>query len=549
MTALPGPAGDAVAYPVLDDGQQARLRPYGTTRRITADEILYSPASESNDLLVVLSGEVVVSNDALVPSVELARHGPGHFAGELNMLTGQRPFLTARAATDGRVLALTPAQLREVLARETDVADILLRALIARRRRHVSGATPGAAIEVIGTGHSRAALLLRRFLNRNTVAYEWVDVDQTEQAAGILGGVGATSDDLPVVITPTRVLMNADPAALAAALGLGRHPGHPGRYDVVVVGAGPAGLAAAVYGASEGLDVAVLDAFAPGGQAGSSSRIENYLGFTDGISGTELTTRATIQAQRFGALLASPCRVASVAAAADGSFTVGLADGTSVAARTVVAASGALVRRLPLANWERLEGAGIYYAATDLEAGSSPSSHVFVLGGGNSAGQAALYLARRCPRVTIVVNQDSLAASMSQYLVSRVLASDRIDVSTSSEVVGVEGGEHLESIAVRNIGTGAVTQMAASGLYFFIGAQPASGWLPEQVARDKEGFVLTDVAVPASPATARTRLPYETAVDGVFAAGDVRAGSMKRVAAAVGEGSSVIQSVHQYLTS
>jgi thioredoxin reductase (NADPH) len=562
MTARPGRAGDAIAYPVLNDSQQARLRRYGTRRRVTAGEILYSPGSASSDLFVVLSGEVVVSNDSLVPSVELARHGPGQFTGELNMLTGQPPFLTARVATDGWVLALTPAQVRSVLARETDVADLLLRALIARRRRHVSGATPGAAIEVIGTSNSRAALFLRRFLTRNTIAYQWVDVDHADAAAGILGSVGATSDDLPVVITPTRVLMNASPAALAAVLGLNRYPDHPGRYDVVIVGAGPAGLAAAVYGASEGLDVAVLDANAPGGQAGSSSRIENYLGFPDGISGAELTTRATIQAQRFGASLASPCRVDGIAVAADGSFTVGLADGTSIAGRTVVAASGARVRRLPLPNWERLVGAGIYYAATDLEAESSSNTHVFVLGGGNSAGQAALYLATPCPRVTIVVNQDSLAASMSHYLIDRVMASDRIDVSTSTEIVAVEGADHLESIAMRNMATGEVTQVAASGLYSFIGAHPVSAWLPEQVARDEEGFVLTDVTLPAWPgaggmaaggaaggATARTRLPYETAVDGLFAAGDIRAGSMKRVAAAVGEGSSVIQSVHQYLAN
>jgi thioredoxin reductase (NADPH) len=542
-----GPASEASAYPVLDDSQLARLRRYGTRRRVTSGEILYSPADDSGDLLVVLSGEVVVSNDAMGPSVELARHGPGQFAGELNMLTGQRPFLTARAVTDGRVLALTPAQVREALARETDVADILLRALIVRRRRHVSGAVPGAAVEVIGTSHSGPALALRTFLNRNTIAYEWVDVDQTDQAAVILGSVGATSGDLPVVITPTRVLMNADPAALAAVLGLGLYPGQQRRYDVVVVGAGPAGLAAAVYGASEGLAVAVLDATAPGGQAGSSSRIENYLGFPDGISGAELTTRAAIQAQRFGALLSSPCRVDSLAVAADGSFAVGLIDGTSVAARAVVAASGALVRRLPLPNWERLEGAGIFYAATDLEAGVSGSCHVFVLGGGNSAGQAALYLARRYSRVTIVVNHGSLTVSMSQYLVDRVLTSDRIDVATSTEVVAVDGADHLESIAVRHMATGTVTRVAASGLYCFIGAQPASGWLPAEVACDEEGFVLTGVAAPAGPATARTRLPYETAVDGMFAAGDIRAGSMKRVAAAVGEGSSVIQSVHQYL--
>lgn len=544
---MTGPASEATAYPVLSDDQLARLRRYGTTRPVTAGQVLFSPADDRYDLVVVLSGEVAVSSESHGRSVEYARHGPGEFAGELNLLTGQRPFLTARAATEGEVLALTPAQLREVLARETAIADILLRALIARRRRRVSGAAPDAVIELIGTGQSGPALALRTFLNRNTIAYHWVDIDQPGHAADILSSVGATTDDLPVVITPTRVLMNADPAALAAVLGLGRYPEHGRRYDVVIVGAGPAGLAAAVYGASEGLHVAVLDATAPGGQAGSSSRIENYLGFPEGISGAELTTRATIQAQRFGALLASPCRVASLAVAAGGCFTVGVADTTSVSARAVVAASGALYRRLPLPGWERLEGAGIYYAATDLEAAVCAAGPAIVLGGGNSAGQAALYLARRCPRVTIVIRKGSLAGSMSQYLIDRVAASDRIDVAASTEITAVDGGAHLESLTVRNIATGAVTQIAARGLFCFIGAQPASAWLPAEVACDEDGFVLTDAAVPAGQVTVRTRLPYETAVDGLFAAGDIRAGSMKRVAAAVGEGSSVIRSVHQYL--
>jgi thioredoxin reductase (NADPH) len=542
-----GPASEATAYPVLDGGQQARLRRYGTTRAVEAGEVLFSPADDSYDLFVVLSGEIIVSNDLPGRSGEFARHGPGQFAGELNLLTGQRPFHTAHATTEGSVLAVTPVRIREVLARETDIADILLRTLIARRRQRVSGAAPGPAIEIIGTGQSGAALALRTFLNRNTIAYRWVDVDQADVAADILLSVGATRADLPVAITPTRVLMNADPADVAALLGHGGYPDDLRRYDVVVVGAGPAGLSAAVYGASEGLDVAVLDAIAPGGQAGASSRIENYLGFPQGISGAELTTRATIQAQRFGALLASPCCVDRVAVAG-GTFTVGLADGTSVAAQAVVAASGALYRRLPLPNWQRLEGSGIYYAATDLEAGLSSASHVIVLGGGNSAGQAALYLARRGARVTIVVRRGSLAASMSQYLTDRLTGSDRIDVATSTEVAAVDGGDHLDSIALRDTATGAVTQVPSSGLFCFIGAHPASAWLPAEVACDEDGFVLTDVAVPAGPASPRTRLPFETTVDGMFAAGDIRAGSVKRVAAAVGEGSSVIRSVHQYLT-
>jgi len=272
---------------------------------------------------------------------------------------------------------------------------------------------------------------------------------------------------------------------------------------------------------------------------------KNYLGFPEGISGTELTTRATIQAQKFGALLASPCRVERLTATGK-QFSVVLTDGTALTTRTVVAATGAVYRHLPLAHWQRLEGAGIYYAATDLEAGLCSGNPVIVLGGGNSAGQAALYLARQCPHVTIVIRSESLAASMSQYLIDRVAANPRIDVATSTIIQAVDGGEHLESVTLRNTATGNTTRLAAAGLFCFIGARPASSWLPEDVARDDDGFVLTDIAVP--PGTGRPRLPYETSVDGVFAAGDVREGSMKRVAAAAGEGSSVIRSIHRYFS-
>ncbi len=545
--AMTGAGDESTVLPVLTEDQLARLRPYGATRPVEAGEVLISPEDDRYDLLIVLDGVVEVSDESQGRRVGIGRvMGRGRFLGELSLLTGQRPFLTARAVTSGEILAITPAQFREVLARETETAEILTRALIARRRRHVSDRASSAVIEIIGGGQSAQALALRTFLSRNTIAYNWVDVDQTDGSADILRALGVTRDDLPLAITPTRVLTSADPAELAEVLGLGSRQHYDHQYDVVVVGAGPAGLAAAVYGASEGLDLVAFDATAPGGQAGTSSRIENYLGFTDGISGAELTTRATIQAQRFGAQLSSPCRVGGIAASGRG-FTVSLADGTAVACRTVVAASGALYRRLPLANWERLEGAGIYYAATEIEAGACTLSPVIVLGGGNSAGQAALYLARRCGRVTIVIRRESLTESMSQYLVDRVVANDFIDVASSSVVHAVDGRDHLEFVELENISTGEITRMATRGLFCFIGAEPASTWLPADIKRDHHGFVLTDVAVPPQDVTGRPRLPFETTMDGVFAAGDIRVGSMKRVAAAVGEGSSVIRSVHQYL--
>jgi thioredoxin reductase (NADPH) len=538
-------ADDSSAYPVLSDEEVAILRRYGRVHQTTAGQVLFSAADETYELIVVLSGCVEVADESHGQSVLFARHGPGEFVGELHLLTGQRTFVTARVAAPGQVITVGPSQLRELLARETDLAELLMTAFIARRRRRISQKTLSGVVEIIGTGQSAQALALRSFLNRNTIAYDWVDLDRTDRAEDVLRSIGASRADLPVAITSTRVLMNAGSSELAEVLAVGRRPAGHRLFDAIVVGGGPAGLATAVYGASEGLEVAVLEAAAPGGQAGASSRIENYFGFPEGISGTELTTRATIQAQKFGALLASPCRVERLTATGD-QFSVLLTDGTVLSARTVVAATGAVYRRLPLAGWQRLEGAGIYYAATDLEAGLCAGSAVIVLGGGNSAGQAALYLARRCPQVTIVSRDDSLAASMSQYLIDRVAASARIEVAISTIIQAVDGGEHLESVTLRNTATGSTRRLAAVGLFCFIGALPASSWLPENVARDDDGFVLTDIAVPQG--AGRPRLPYETSVDGLFAAGDVREGSMKRVAAAVGDGSSVVRSIQRHLS-
>jgi thioredoxin reductase (NADPH) len=541
---MSSPADDSAAFPVLSDDEVATLRRYGTVRQTTAGQLLYSPGDDSYDMVVVLSGSIRVTDETHGQSALFGQAGPRQFVGELNVLTCQPPFVTVRVADAGQVITITPARTRELMAREAELAEILMRAFIARRRRRRTHEALSRAVEIIGTGQSAQALALRSFLSRNTIAYQWVDLNQVDSPEDTLRGIGASRDDLPIAITPARVMMNASTSELAETLGLTAPRDGQRLFDVIVAGAGPAGLAAAVYGASEGLEVVVLEAAAPGGQAGATSRIENYLGFPQGISGTELTTRATIQAQKFGALLTSPCRVSRLTATGK-QFSVLLTDGTTLSARTVVAASGAVYRRLPLPDWQRLEGAGIYYAATDLEAGVCAGSPVIVLGGGNSAGQAALYLARRCPQVTIVMRDDSFAASMSQYLIDRVTASPRIDAVTSTIIQAVDGGEHLESVTLRDTATGSTRRLAAVGLFCFIGALPASGWLPEDVARDDDGFVLTDIAAP--PGTGRPRLPYETSVDGVFAAGDIREGSMKRVAAAVGEGSSVIRSIHRYL--
>ncbi|HKC82734.1 MAG TPA: FAD-dependent oxidoreductase [bacterium] len=544
------PSGDDPAFPTLDEIQIERIRAFGREREIAAGDVLFSPANEAYDFIVVVEGEVEIVRGSGDHEVAIIRHGPGRFLGELNMLTGQRPMLTARVVTGGRVVGVSPQAFRTMMAAEGELSDFILNAYIARRDVHRGGEASGS-MTIIGSRFSPETLHLRSFAARNRLPHRWVDLEEQTDAKVTLAAVGARSQDAPVVITPTRLLLSATPGELASHLGLAYRPVPDRTYDLVVVGAGPAGLAGGVYGSSEGLDVVVLDAVAAGGQAGTSSRIENYLGFPGGISGEELASRAAVQAQKFGARVNSPSAVVGLRGDL-GLFTVLLSDGSEVPAKSVLVATGARYRRLPVNRWTEFEGAGIYYAATEIEARACEGRPVVVVGGGNSAGQAALFLAGHGAAVIIVVRGESLAHSMSQYLIARIESDPRVALRPRTEVKALDGTGRLERLALGDTRVAEQTWTDCQALFCFIGADPATEWLPEEVQRDGHGFVLTDRdlrsdGVAAGNAAPREPLPFETNLPGLFAAGDVRHGSMKRVAAAVGEGSSAIRSVHAHL--
>ena len=526
----------------LSPEQLERARSYGGERAVAAGEVLFQPGDDTYPFVVIIEGSVDVVRRSQAGDAILATHGPGRFLGELNLLTGQRPYLTARVVGPGRIIEIPVPALRELLAREGELADVIFAAFMARRELLSRGA--GAeAIHVAGSGFSAEALALRQFLASSRVPHTWVDLDVVPEPDVLLAGWGASFSDVPVVATPTRVMRRPTPGELADHLGLTYHgvPGHI--FDLVVVGAGPAGLAATVYGASEGLETVVLEGVAVGGQAGASSRIENYLGFPSGIAGGDLTALAQVQAQKFGARVAAPCTVTSLRPR-DRFHVLVLGDGSELVARAVIVATGAHYRRLPLDRWDAFEGAGIYYAATAIELRACVGQHVMVLGGGNSAGQAALFLAGQAAQVDLVVRRAELAATMSRYLVSRIEAHPRIRLRTQTEVTAVHGeGSHLARVDLTGPVGGDVTRCNA--LFCFIGAEPATSWLPDELERDAAGFLLTDHDL-SEP---EGRLPFETNISGVFAVGDCRHGSTKRVAAAVGEGSSAVRSVHERLAS
>jgi thioredoxin reductase (NADPH) len=544
------PAADRLLNPTFDQSALDELAEFGSSHPLRAGEVLYGPGDERWNFYVVLEGGIEVVRLEDHQAEVIASYSPGQFVGELWMVTGQLPYLTIRASRDGKALAVPPAELRRLLATRPTIADTIFGAFVARRQA-LRESPAALAIRILGYRYSSEAMALRTFAARNRLPHTWIDLEEADDVEALLTSMGLRAGDTPVVITPTAVLARATPGEFAKLLGLTYRP-IPGRtFDLVVVGTGPAGLASSVYGASEGLDTVALDATGPGGQAGSSSRIENYAGFPNGVSGSDLTARTSIQAQRLGAWLVSPCQVAGIRTQ-DGFHVVHLVDDSEIPCRSIVVATGAEYRRLSVPDLDRFEGKGVYYAATDLEARTCAGAEVMVVGGGNSAGQAALFLSQQGCQVTVVIRRPDLSSSMSRYLVDRIDADPSVEVRAETEVRDLGGDTHLTRVTLEHTPTGECWEIRCGGLFCFIGAVPSTSWLEGSIALDPKGFILTDRSLPddfrqGDPFGGRQPLPFETSAPGVFAVGDVRLGSMKRVASAVGEGSSVVRSVHEYL--
>ena len=540
--------GEELSVPDLGAAEVAFLEGFGERRPVLAGEYLYRAGDSGYDFFVVLAGQVEIVLATDDEEQLLVTHGPGRFLGELNMLTGLRVFVDARVVEDGEVLAVPVETLRRIVATQPQLSDKILATFMARRTELITGAA--SAIRVIGSRYSPEAAALREYLARSRIPYEWLDPDRDPQVESVLRHFAVTAAELPVVITAGTVLRRPTPGALGEYLGV-TVANLPGRcFDLVIVGGGPAGLAAAVYGASEGLRTLGVDMVAPGGQAGTSSRIENYFGFPTGVSGGDLTQRGLVQAEKFGATLTAPCAAVGLHEES-GHLIVALSDGSAVAGRAVIAASGAHYRRLDVDRLDHFESTSIYYAATELEARQCAGDPVMVAGGGNSAGQAAVFLAEQGSPVTVVIRGAELSASMSRYLVDRLENHPRIEIRNQTTIIGLDGDESLQ--AVRVTGPKGEETLVCAALFSFIGADPASGWLSGCAALDDRGFVLTDRALSRDQLDerwtllGRAPLPFETSHPGLFAVGDLRSGSTKRVAAAVGEGSAAVRAVHEHL--
>ena len=534
------------AFPRLDSEQRARLRAAGEVRTVQPGDVLFREGDAGYDFFVVESGAVAIVQGYGAENRVIAIHGPHRFLGELNLLTGSPPYLSAVVRDGGEVIQLSSAGLRSIVAEDQAFSNLILRAYLARRSILID---LGAGVKLVGSRYSSDSRRLREFLARNRMPYHWMDVEDDEEADTLLRAVGVTASETPVVIGGRGVLRNPTNAQLAAMLGLGSRGEPPPMCDLVIVGGGPGGLAAALYGASEGLDTQAIDAIAFGGQASTSSRIENYLGFPTGISGSELAERAVLQARRLGARLVVPAEAIGLTRE-DGHYAIELAGGELINGRTLIVATGAQYRKLDLPQLERYEGAGVYYAATQAEAQLCAADPVLIVGGGNSAGQAAMFLSRHASSCHLLIRGADLSASMSRYLIDELDRREQVQLLSHSQIVELKGESALEAVVVEDARTGTRRELAAKALFVFIGASPHTDWLRGHVAMDEHGFLLTGRDVPGEQLAAHgDDAPFflETSQPGIFAVGDVHSGSIKRVASAVGEGSMAVRLVHQRL--
>ncbi|RSS82939.1 FAD-dependent oxidoreductase [Streptomyces sp. WAC06614] len=538
------------AFPRLTPEQLQDLAAHGERRRVDEGEVLYREGDPFREFLAILSGTVEILHDHGGPEERtVAVHGPGRFLGELGLLEGQAAFDTAVMRQAGEILAVPVERQRALVGRDPVLGDLILRAYLGRRYLLIG---LGAGFRILGSSYSPDTLRLREFAARNRLPHRWVDLEKDKEADALLRRFSIRPEETPVVLWKgERVLRNPSNAELARLIGLPAPLPEAARCDVMVVGAGPAGLAASVYGASDGLTTVTVEAVATGGQAATSSRIENYLGFPSGISGGELIERAVLQAHKFGAHLMVPAQVAGLTPQGH-EYVVTFTDGSRTRAGTVVLASGVWYRRLEVPDISRLEGISVHYAATVHEASLCQADPVAVVGGGNSAGQASLFLANHASQVRLLVRGSDLNADMSRYLVDQVEQHPKIEVLLHTEVRGVGGEEKLESLVVEDTASGERRELRAAALFVFIGARPRTDWLKGVLALDEKGFVLTGADARAAADASRWEslgrgpLLLETTLPGVFAAGDVRSGSVKRVASAAGEGAMAIRFVHEH---
>ncbi len=533
---------DLTAWPDMDDALLDIFRDAGEQCDVPKGHVLFEVGQSSYDLIVLLEGKLNII-DRTVDRLAAIIDKPA-FVGELGMLMNQDTFLACEAAEPSRVIVVKQARLTELVANVPEVADVVVPAFAARRRMLIEDGRGG--LTLVGREKDARTNALRAFLSRNKIPHEFVDRDDADALSKVREGCDLPDSESVVITGDGHILPDPDTREMAQALGLWLEVQTENTYDLVVIGAGPSGLAAAVYGASEGLNTLVIEDSAIGGQAGMSSRIENYLGFTTGISGADLAYRGEIQAVKFGASIAMPRRATALR---EGTcqkdkglrcLEIDLDGDVTVYAKTVILANGVQYRRLPLARLREFEGSGVYYAATELEARFCRKTNAVIVGGGNSAGQAAMFLSRHSSCTHIVVRNGGLADTMSSYLSDRIESDESINLVTQSEVVALHGDKHLEAVTLRHCETGEETLIDTRALFIMIGAVPYTDWLDGAVELDHQGFVKTGAAVGQENG-------FATSLPGVFAVGDIRSGSVKRVASAVGEGSVTVSAVHGFI--